>query len=124
MNKKSILVVEDAEDARALLSDLLQSEGYHVECAANGRDALEYLTQSTHIPGLILLDIMMPGMDGHEFRKEQEKDARLAPIPVAVMTAAGDAQVKALQLGAKGYLRKPFANPEVILTTVSSFFDS
>lgn len=56
---------------------------------------------------MILLDLMMPVMDGFQFRAEQEKDERLAQIPVLLMTADSNAEIKAMEIGAKGYLRKP-----------------
>lgn len=119
---KNVFIVEDAPDIQILLARLLRFEGYVVSCANDGREALKSLRQADHLPGLILLDLMMPGMDGYEFRSEQERDARLAPIPIVVMTADGDVQVKAMKVGAKGYLKKPFSSLDLILATVDRFF--
>lgn len=115
---KRVLIVEDAPDIQRLLTELLTGEGYGVEVARNGREALEVLRAAQDLPGVILLDLMMPVMDGYEFRKEQERDPRIADIPVIVMTADGDFQVKGLKVGAKMSLKKPFANLDMILSAV------
>jgi CheY-like chemotaxis protein len=121
-SNKTILIVEDAADIQALLSSLLRSEGYQVECASDGREGLEKLRNSRKPFELILLDLMMAGMDGFEFCKELHKDAGLATIPVIVMTADGDIKDKANQVGAKAFLKKPFMNLELILGTVRGGF--
>ena len=88
MSTTTILVVDDDEDIRATLSDLLEDEGYVVVQAANGQDALDYL-RGHPPPSLVLLDLMMPIMDGYRFRAEQKNDQALGSIPVVVMTARG-----------------------------------
>ena len=120
--EKRILIVEDARDIQLLLAGLLKAEGYTVECKSNGHDAIEFLKSSENLPSLILLDIMMPDMNGYEFREAQEKHARLATIPIVVMTADGNVQSKSMRVGAHGYLKKPFESVEQVLTTVSRFF--
>jgi CheY-like chemotaxis protein len=101
---RSILIVEDDADLREMMADLLALEGYRAATASNGREALEYLRQ-TGIPGLILLDLMMPVMDGWEFRREQRRDPELAPIPVIVLSAL-DPQ-RAADIGGNAFLKKP-----------------
>jgi CheY-like chemotaxis protein len=101
------MVVEDSEDIRELLGVLYQSQGYEVLLASDGRDALTQLKNQADLPALILLDLMMPGMDGFEFKVEQDKDQRLAPIPVVIMTADANAKEKSQKIGARGYVRKP-----------------
>jgi CheY-like chemotaxis protein len=64
---------------------------------------------------------MMPELDGYQFRKEQVKDPRLTEIPVVVMTAWADIESKAMQIGAKGYLKKPFVDIDTILSMVEKF---
>lgn len=103
---KRILVVEDSVDFQLLLKTLFMSEGYEVGYASNGKEALGLLRSLADLPDLILLDLMMPVMDGVEFRKQQLLDPRLAAIPIVLMTAHGDAQLSQ-NIGAKGYLRKP-----------------
>lgn len=102
-----VLIVEDDEDIARNLKDLLESEGHETEWARNGKKALEILTQSQKLPSLILLDLMMPVMDGFQFRVEQEKDSRLAHIPVVIMTADAQIESKKARIGAKAFLRKP-----------------
>jgi CheY-like chemotaxis protein len=85
---KSILIVDDDADIRGVLSEFLEYEGYSVATAAHGREALGFLR--THArPSVVLLDLMMPTMDGFQFREEQKRDPAIASIPVIVMTARG-----------------------------------
>jgi two-component system response regulator MprA len=104
-----------------LLGRVLESAGFSVSTASNGREALDLLQSSDTTPELIILDIMMPELDGYQFRKEQEKDPRLTEIPVVVMTAWADIESKAMQIGAKGYLKKPFVDIDTILSMVEKF---
>jgi CheY-like chemotaxis protein len=85
--RADILIVEDDEDLRKALEDILSSEGYAVAIAKNGEVALELLRSSAHSPKLILLDLMMPDMDGWEFLTRIDSDSRLHSIPVALMSA-------------------------------------
>jgi CheY-like chemotaxis protein len=87
-DKARILVVEDSADFKEFLKLFLGVEGYSVVCASNGREALDYLRSSDDLPDLILLDMMMPVMDGYQFRMEQKGDPRLSKIPVIGMSAA------------------------------------
>jgi CheY-like chemotaxis protein len=82
------LVVDDDPDIRGALCELLEDEGYRAASAANGEEALDYLN-SRERPCVILLDLMMPVMDGWEFRRQQQRDPRLSKIPVVVITAGG-----------------------------------
>jgi CheY-like chemotaxis protein len=116
---RSILVVEDDTVIRETMALVLQMEGYAVTGAANGQEALNYLRQ-TERPALILLDLMMPVMDGWEFRKEQQQDPTLADIPVVLVSAAGTVQEKAAALDAEGFLQKPI-EVEQLLTTVQRY---
>jgi CheY-like chemotaxis protein len=122
LNPKSILIVEDSPDVQALLALFLESEGYHIDYAHNGRKALDLLQNSETLPGLILLDLMMPDMDGFRFREEQAKIPRISDIPIVVMTADADGQAKAAKVGANAFLKKPFVNLEMILATLGRFF--
>ena len=104
---KLILIVEDDLDVSRLLAEILEAEGYCAAIAANGREALDYLRKNTHHPDLILLDMMMPVMDGWAFREEQRKLPEVASIPVVTVTADGDARGKAASIQAAGYVSKP-----------------
>ena len=101
-----ILIVEDDEVMREVLSDLLTDEGYRVAGAANGREALNKLRQCEP-PCLILLDLMMPVMSGWEFREQQRRDPSLAAIPIAVVTGVRETPDQVAALGAVDYFQKP-----------------
>src|SRR5579872_7464708 len=101
---RSLLVIEDDPDIREALDGLLSTEGFLVAGCANGREALDWLRASPK-PDLILLDLMMPIMDGWQFRVEQKQDPLLAAIPVVALSA--DATAKAAAIDADAYLRKP-----------------
>ena len=99
-----VLIVEDDADLREMMAQLLTLEGFQAETAANGRDALEYL-QKGDPPDVILLDLMMPIMDGWEFRRRQRQDPTLANVPVVVLSAL-DA-TRAVDLEEAAFLKKP-----------------
>ena len=103
---RRVLVVEDDPVARRGLAKVLEAEGFTVLTAANGQEALDQLRQGPR-PGLVLLDLRMPVMDGLEFLQEQRKDPALAGIPVVVVSATDPVQARAVALGAVDYLRKP-----------------
>jgi CheY-like chemotaxis protein len=106
-----ILVVEDDWALRDALSDALTLEGFEVVCVENGEAALRHLAGGAR-PCLILLDLMMPVMDGWTFRRAMLSDPALADIPVVVMTAAG-AQ-RAATVGAEQVLHKPLHMDSVV----------
>jgi CheY-like chemotaxis protein len=84
-----ILVVDDDPDIRDSLREVLEDEGYEVACVGNGQEALDHLKTATPRPCVILLDLMMPVMDGWQFRREQKLHAEIADIPLVVITATG-----------------------------------
>jgi CheY-like chemotaxis protein len=104
--ERCILLVEDDHALRQSLSEVLRDAGYGVECVDNGREALEYLDANPH-PCVVLLDLMMPVMNGWEFREEQLRRPGISTIPVVILTADGHADRRAEALGADGFLRKP-----------------
>ena len=114
-----ILIVDDDMDVRGTIADVLADEGVDVAVAENGLVALEVLEGGLR-PDVILLDMMMPEMDGWEFRAEQRKRPDLASIPVVVFTAHGISSDAADQLGAQGVLKKPFRFAD-LLQTVNRF---
>jgi len=105
---KIILIVEDDGDLARLEAEVLEAAGYRTAVASNGWEALRYL-RTNNPPDLILLDMMMPVMDGWKFREEQRKWPSLASIPVVVLTADGDARGKAASIQAAGYATKPIS---------------
>jgi CheY-like chemotaxis protein len=117
-NGGRILIVEDAEDLCSAMAELLRQEGYAVSCARTGREALAHLESAEQLPQLVLLDLMMPDMDGSEFRARQRVDRRFCSIPIVLMTAAGDAQATAAKLGVCACLKKPFKDIATILQVV------
>lgn len=84
-----ILLVEDDIDISEAVESILKEEGYQIKCVFNGKEALDFLQTTERGPALILLDIMMPYMNGYEFREIQLKDAKLANIPTIILSAAG-----------------------------------
>jgi len=112
--KKKILVVDDEEDILHFLELVLGEKGYEVVTAGGGQEALT----RAHVdrPDLILLDIMMPQMDGWEVLKLLRVDDETAPIPVAMLSARTEARdrVQGLQEGAADYICKPFSLQELL----------
>jgi CheY-like chemotaxis protein len=100
----TVLIVEDDPDLREMMAQLLTLEGLRASTAVNGLDALDYLRRSRK-PQVILLDLMMPVMDGWEFRRQQRTDARLADIPVVVLSAFDEARTD--EVAASAVLKKP-----------------
>ena len=117
---QNILVVEDDADIRDVFVQVLELEGYEIAAAGNGREALEHLRRSKQ-PDLILLDIMMPVMDGWQFRAEQQRNPELASIPVVILTAHGVPQHNTTINGVAGFLKKP-VELETLLNTVKQQF--
>lgn len=108
-----ILVVDDDDDLRESLCSLLEYEGYAVVQARDGRAALSLLMAPSR-PSLILLDLMLPVMDGWEFRDRQQQDPELATIPVIVTTAVSRDYRLENRMGAADYLTKPLDVPRLL----------
>jgi CheY-like chemotaxis protein len=102
----SLLLVEDDRDIRRALYDVLTEEGYHVETAANGYEALARLTEG-YEPQLILLDAMMPGLSGYEVFARLQCDPHWRSIPVTLLSADGMLEEKAHEFGISSFLKKP-----------------
>ncbi len=122
MDKGKILVVDDEADILRFLELVLTERGYHVTTAAGGRDAIDQ-ARAQH-PDLVLLDIMMPHMDGWEVLKLLRLDEKTAQIPVAMVSARTEPRdrVLGLQEGAVDYICKPFALDD-LLTKVDSILE-
>jgi CheY-like chemotaxis protein len=99
-----VLIVEDDDDLREMMAHMLTIEGFDAATVPNGREALKYL-QTGEKPHVILLDLMMPVMDGWEFRRRQQADPDLAPVPVIVLSALD--QSRAATVDAAAFLKKP-----------------
>ena len=119
---KRILVIEDQEDNRAILRDLLTSAGFSVLEAVNGAEGVA--KAKSELPDLILMDIQMPVMDGYEATRRIKADAATASIPIIAVTSyalSGD-EVRARAAGCNGYVAKPFS-PRQLLGQVRGFLD-
>ncbi len=116
MNKKKILIVEDEESLLKLESILLISKGFDVKGVTNGRAALEAVAQEK--PDLILLDIMLPEVDGFEVCRQIKSDPSTRQIPVVMLTAkkSREDMVRGEKVGADWYITKPFKSAMVIET--------
>jgi len=117
MSGENILVVEDEKDIQELVRYNLAREGYRVTCADTGEDALK--KAKTLIPDLMVLDLMLPGVDGLEVCRRVKQDPVTARIPIIMLTAKGEEAdiVAGLELGADDYVTKPF-NVKVFITRV------
>ena len=102
-----VMIVEDDADVREILSEIVADQGFCAVSASNGRDALDELRAAPSPPCVILLDMMMPVMDGWQFRAEQRRDPALGGIPVVVLSAHADASEAAESMHAAAFLGKP-----------------
>lgn len=114
MAQEKILVVDDEEHIQELIKFNLENSSYNVVCCGNGLEALNISRQIK--PDLVLLDLMLPGMDGYEVCKEIRKDSNISSTPIIMITAKGDEfdKVLGLELGADDYLTKPFSIRELL----------
>ena len=117
MAKEHILVVDDEEDILELLTYNLTREGYHVTGALTGEDALKKIRSAAF--DLIVLDLMLPGIDGLEVTKRLKNDPKIRDIPILMLTAKGEEAdiVTGLELGADDYITKPFS-PRILLARI------
>ena len=114
-----VLIVDDNKENIQVLGNLLRSSNYRIAIATNGQQALFYVNKT--LPDLILLDIMMPGMDGYEVCKVLKNDRKTCNIPIIFLTAMAEEQDEArgLALGAVDYMTKPFS-PELVKVRVNN----
>ncbi len=117
-----VLLVDDNDDAREALAFLIEQDGCEVIQARNGRDALRRLEQGLQ-PCLILLDLMMPQLDGWAFRGEQRKLPGGEDVPIVIYSASPTVAADARQLGVAGWLEKPL-DFDALLTTVRRYCGS
>jgi len=119
MSKKQILVVDDEEDILELVSFNLAKEGYQVSCTTTGETALELMRKGP--PDLLVLDLMLPGINGLEVAKLLKQSAFTRHVPVIMLTAKGEESdiVTGLELGADDYVTKPFS-PRILAARVNA----
>lgn len=115
MSKETILIVEDDEDILNLLQFNFESAGFEVQTSGDGREGLAMARRLR--PDIVLLDLMLPGMDGFEICKSLKRDSETAQIPVLMLTARGEEvdRIVGLELGADDYVVKPFSFRELLL---------
>ncbi|MBQ9606510.1 MAG: EAL domain-containing protein [Lachnospiraceae bacterium] len=111
--KRLVLIIDDEFINRELLGGMLQEE-YRILYAINGKEGLEMIRESASTLSIILLDLMMPEMTGYELLEIIKADDALKHIPVIVLTAEQDAEVRSLKLGASDFIKKPYESPEII----------
>ena len=119
MSHEKILVVEDEDDIAELIRYNLVKDGFHVEAVTSGEEALERLQSGSY--DLILLDLMLPGMDGLEVSREVIADEKLRRMPIVMLTAKGEESdiITGLEIGADDYIVKPFS-PKVVIARIRS----
>jgi len=119
LKKKNILIVEDDEDIQQLLGYNLIRAGFHVEYGDSGEQALEKI--KIQRPDLILLDLMLPGMDGKELCRIIRSDSQLTDLPIIMLTAKGEESdiITGLDIGADDYITKPFS-PKILISRVKA----
>ncbi|MFZ9033450.1 MAG: response regulator [Anaerohalosphaeraceae bacterium] len=119
MADKNILIVEDEEDVMELIRYNLDKEGFHCDVAYNGREALK--KASATLPDLVLLDLMLPEINGLDVCKTLKKETKTATVPVVMLTAKGTETdiVAGLEIGADDYITKPFS-PRVLLARINA----
>ena len=117
MSKETILIVDDEEDIIELIKYNLKNEGYSILTAQTGEKAIKIARQSR--PDLIVLDLMLPGIDGLEVTKTLKNDAQTRHVPIVMLTARGEESdiVTGLELGANDYISKPFS-PKVLVARI------
>ena len=117
--KEKILVVDDEEDILNLVEYNLKKEGYNVTCVETGEEALE--AAKSILPDLILLDLMLPGVDGIDVCKILKQDTNTAHIPIIMLTAKGEESdiVTGLEMGADDYITKPFS-PRILIARIKT----
>jgi DNA-binding response OmpR family regulator len=115
MNQSKILVVEDDHDIAQLLAITMKKAGYECAVTENGYEALNSIRR--HPPDLVILDLMIPGIDGFEVCKEMKRDPKTGAVPVLIVTARGEEidRIIGLELGADDYVVKPFSPRELLL---------
>lgn len=114
MDKKTIMIVDDSRTIAWVVRETLERQGYNVRCAYSGQEALEWLDRQ--MPDLVILDVMMPKMDGLEVLAKIKGSPKTSLIPVIMLTANSDHDdvLKGYRLGADYYIIKPFKQSEVL----------
>ena len=117
MNRKRVLVVDDDKGMLKIIEARLLHSGFEVELAQSGGQAIEILKK--RLPGVILLDIVMPEMDGFETLSKMKADRKIRSVPVIMLTSKSESEdvQRAMSMGAKDYIVKPF-NPAILMDKI------
>jgi CheY-like chemotaxis protein len=110
--RRPVLIVDDDKDIRETLQEIVEDEGYAVATARNGAEALDRVRAMR--PGLVILDLFMPGMDGAEFRRRQLSDPAISGVPVVVVSAAAGLEERVAAMQPAGHLEKPIRLGELL----------
>ena len=121
-HRRKILVVDDEDINRLMLGNIV-SRDYDVVYAANGQEALDRIKEENGSLSLVLLDLLMPVMDGFTFLGKIKEDDMTKDLPVIVLTSEGDAEVDSIHLGAMDFISKPYHDPEVILARIERIIE-
>lgn len=119
MAKKHLLIIEDDEDIQRLVSFNLLKAGFHVTCADNGEEGLRHLAKQSF--DCLILDLMLPGMSGHDVCRSIRKNKKQSKLPIIMLTAKGEEMdiVAGLDSGSDDYITKPFS-PKVLVARINS----
>jgi DNA-binding response OmpR family regulator len=109
-----LLIIEDDPPLAEVLAEVLSDEGHEAQFALNGSAGWRLLHEMRELPDVVLLDLMMPGMDGQIFRRKQEADPKLAAIPTLVITGQSVSATSLAALGSLPVMRKPFSLPSLL----------
>jgi two-component system, chemotaxis family, chemotaxis protein CheY len=115
-----ILLVDDDYESCDALTEFLSRRGYTVQYASNGYDALQWLARSEVLPALILLDLVMPVLDGWGFLERRRNDPRLMNLPVVIMSSCRNEMQRAKDAGGMAFVVKPI-EPRALLQVIESF---
>ena len=118
----TILVIEDDSALREMLVQTLEDEGFAVVSATDGMEALTYLQTAVELPCVILLDLMMPRMNGWQFREIQQNHAAIGSIPVVVLSARPDLRARQAEIAVDAYLSKP-VNFDLLMQIIRRYCD-
>jgi CheY-like chemotaxis protein len=113
-----VLLVEDDLDISESIQAILEEENYQVQCKFNGKEAMEYLMNAEVEPSLILLDVMMPLMNGYQFREAQLKNSRISNIPTIILSASNELQ-NGEQFHFTDFIKKPL-DVETLLDAIKN----
>ena len=121
-SKKTVLIVDDEEINREILNNIIKDE-FNVLFACDGTEALTMMREQWGKIDLVLLDVIMPGMDGREILRLRQDDLRLKQIPIIVCTSESEIEIECFKLGVNDFIKKPYTNPEIIVARIQRMIE-